>query len=192
LSGGTGVLVSSTGFVVPTWSSGAGLSFGGWVWAAPGAATDMSFVSLVGTGAAAGAALLMTYRSTNVLTFSVVGGVTLTAVRAVPVGTWNHVAVTVSGGSVSTAAVYTMYVNGVVAGGPTSAAWPTAGSYTVRVGNGTQGMTGYVDEVRVYGRTLSALEVRQVWNLGASSTAYAVVDPTGMVMYYPFNMGSMY
>jgi len=191
LTGGTGVLVSGTGFVVPTWSAGVGLSLGGWVWGATGAVTDASLVSLVGTGASS---LYVTYRATNVvgLTVTGTGGIGLVAGRAVQAGVWNHAMVTVAAGASASASVYTLYMNGVVAAGPTSGAWPTAGTYTVRVGDGTRGLLGYVDDIRAYGRTLSTMEVQQVWNLGASSTAFSVVDPTGMVMYYPFNMGGVY
>ena len=107
---------------------------------------------------------------------------------------WNHVAVVVSAGTSPTSAMFRLYINGLllvtVYGG-----WP-AGSYTNNSigydGGGSAYYNGYVDDVRVYGRALSAIEVAGL-STSAASTAtvvYGLIDPGGMVMYYPFDSGS--
>jgi hypothetical protein len=68
------------------------------------------------------------------------------------------------------------------------------GAYTVRIGNsaGGGGFNGYMNELRIYQRAITPIELQMLWNMGMSSSAYTIIDPSAMVMYYPINMGGVY
>jgi len=185
----TSYITSSTTTSVPTWSSTAGFSLSGWFYGAGTQATDASLVTL----SLGSSSLWLTYKTTNVLTFTGTNVPSLTSKVMYP-NTWNHLAVSVSGGTVSSAnASYSLYINGFAVSNSTGS-WPTVGAYSVRLGNsaGGGGFNGYMNELRIYQRAILPIEVQMLWNMGMSSSAYTVIDPSAMIMYYPMNMGGIY
>jgi hypothetical protein len=92
---------------------------------------------------------------------------------------------TVNGGVPDTQSVYT----GNYMGGVPSSVQIRANGY----GN-LAGFTGYMDDFRVYNRTLGLNDVVGIWGYGVGTTATAavsIVDPKGLMVYYPFEMGSI-
>jgi hypothetical protein len=185
----TSYITSSTNTSVPTWSSTAGFSLSGWFYGAGTQATDASLVTLsLGTSS-----LWLTYKTTNVLTFAGTN-IPYLASKVMYPNTWNHLAVSISGGTVSSAnASYSLYINGLGVSTVTGS-WPTVGAYSVQLGNSTGGggFNGYMNELRIYQRAISSTEIQMLWNMGMSSSAYTIIDPNAMIMYYPMNMGGVY
>lgn len=92
--------------------------------------------------------------------------------------TWNHVAATFDGNTV------TMYINGVRDATRTATGLPNAGSsQSLELGrwiNKLQWMRGKLDEVKIYSRALSAAEISDEYNNQLVSTA-------NLVAYYKMN-----
>jgi hypothetical protein len=185
----TSYITSSTTTSVPTWSSTAGFSLSGWFYGAGTQATDASLVTL----SLGSSSIWLTYKTTNILTFAGTNVPSLTSKVMYP-NTWNHLAISISGGTVSSAnASYSLYINGFAVSNSTGI-WPDVGAYTVRIGNnaGGGGFNGYMNELRIYQRAITPIELQMLWNMGMSSSAYTIIDPIAMVMYYPINMGGVY
>ena len=185
----TSYITSSTTTSVPIWSSVAGFSLSGWFYGAGTQTTDASLVTLTLGSSTMG----LTYKTTNVLTFTGTNIPSLASKVMYP-NTWNHLAVSISGGTVSSAnASYSLYINGLAVSNSTGS-WPTVGAYSVRIGNSAVGggFNGYMNELRIYQRAISPIELQMLWNMGMTSSAYTVIDPSAMIMYYPINMGSVY
>lgn len=107
--------------------------------------------------------------------------------------TWNFFAVTAAyqtSGPIGT--LYTFYVNDAVV--TIKGAWPAQSTYSkVNIGSpGAVGFRGYVDDVRVYNYALSTQDVAAVWSYGSlAQTKYGgLVDPAGLQVYYPYEMGT--
>jgi len=88
--------------------------------------------------------------------------------HAPPLGTWTHVAV------VASATDTRLYFNGVLQETAAAVALGTSATANTAIGGtGEEGgdndpFKGTIDELRVYNRTLSALEVLQLWSLATS------------------------
>jgi hypothetical protein len=174
-------LVAGTpGLTVACWFYGSGSS----------QTTNATILSLQG-------AVALYYNGTSanlaVRAFGSTAGVTNGAI--VP-NTWNHVVM-----AIGQSGTVVVYVNGLVQTMSTavgSYTW-TAGSYTNNVvgySTWTSAYTpgyfkGYVSDVRAYTRVLSTVEVGALWNFGEANVAYSMIDPVGMVMYYPDNHGTV-
>ena len=81
-------------------------------------------------------------------------------------GKWTH-AVVSRGADTN----ITFYINGVLSGTPSQACGtPTAGTISIIGNNGalTLPLIGAVDDLRVYNRVLSAVEIKQLYNLGSA------------------------
>ena len=189
----TSYITSSTTTSVPTWSSTAGFSLSGWFYGAGTQATDASLVTLT----LGSSTMWLTYKTTNILAFTGTNGGTSLPSLASKVmypNTWNHLAVSISGGTVSSAnASYSLYINGWNVSNSTGT-WPTVGAYSVKIGNSAVGggFNGYMNELRIYQRAISPIELQMLWNMGMTTSAYTIIDPSAMIMYYPVNMGGIY
>jgi hypothetical protein len=116
-----------------------------------GAATTQSFVAMTATGSAVklglGGGFVRVRKNSG----------TLVQVAAPSTGVWHHVAYTLSG------TTHTLYIDGVATSAtaaPDSAA-PTA-AFAGATAAGTDLLTGSLDDVRIYNRALSAVEVRTI------------------------------
>jgi len=124
----------------------------------------------------------------------------VTATSSVPLNKWTH-GVVVYNGNGYTAGNATIYINGGVASLAESnkAGTPVTinNSTNLRMGADASAGTGYysglIDEVRVYNRALSADEISQLYQIGASrlkiNMPSALAPPTdsGLVGYWSFN-----
>lgn len=82
-------------------------------------------------------------------------------------GVWSHIVITVD-----SARVATMYINGADAGGSysgtaTTLSYTTATSRMALASDSTERFAGNLDDVRLYGRDLSATEVNELYSAGA-------------------------
>ena len=110
--------------------------------------------------------------------------------------TWNFFAFTVTYGAGPTGTVYSLFVNDSLM--TVRGAWPTNMSYSALYlgagvpGTSSVGYNGYLDDFRFYQRALSMQDVIAIWNYGLlSQTVYgSLVDPTGLLVYYPYETGS--
>jgi hypothetical protein len=98
---------------------------------------------------------------------------------------WNHIVVTYNGSTVF------FYINGQASGSAAFALSTTLGSLRlgkwISGGSGESPFNGYMDDVRIYNRALSASEVSQLYNQNATGVdqSSAVVGPsTGLVGYW--------
>lgn len=120
-----------------------------------------------------------------------------TVATVVPANTWTHIAVTVSGGTVTK-----LYINGALAAsGTAGSAYATPsylmiGSYNTSGGNN---INGYIDDVASIGRVLSADEIASIYNsnaplnvirnnyelmlANASTSGYVVGNASGLFGY---------
>ena len=120
-----------------------------------------------------------------------------TVATVVPANTWTHIAVTVSGGTVTK-----LYINGALAAsGTAGSAYATPsylmiGSYNTSGGNN---INGYIDDVASIGRVLSADEIASIYNsnaplnvirnnyelmlANASTSGYVVGNASGLYGY---------
>lgn len=89
---------------------------------------------------------------------------------------WNHIVLTYNGGSNQNG--LRVYVNGVVATTPASAAlsgtWLYGQPAMLGARNGTAFFSGHMDEVSVFDRVLTASEVSQLYNSGTPSDPRAI------------------
>jgi Concanavalin A-like lectin/glucanases superfamily len=172
--------ISNTGFMNSNTNvvyGANGMTFAGWFYNSGVYGLDTSMIVLSGTST-----LALKYKTNNSIGLSTNGGVSLQSGIVYP-NAWNHLCVSVVNGS------YVMYVNGWLVGS-VSGTNLGLGNYLVGVGGG--GFVGNVTDIRVYGRVLSSVEVRSVWNLGvAASVMGEVIDTYGMIMRYSFDYGSV-
>lgn len=108
--------------------------------------------------------------------------------------TWNFFAVTIQyQGSGNTGTLYNYYLNGSLVN-TISSTWPSGVSYTnntIGYANGLGYFNGYIDDFRVYTRTLTANDVLSLWDYGVLCTPKltpGIIDSTAMIMYYNFDM----
>jgi four helix bundle protein len=87
-------------------------------------------------------------------------GTAVSSVDSIRSNTWFHTCGLVTSGNVGS-----IYINGVLAGGPTSLGAPI-GSGNIRISNNTNTMNGVMDDARVYNRILSPSEIKQLYSLG--------------------------
>lgn len=104
--------------------------------------------------------------------FSSTAQTTLFSTTNVTAATWYHVVFTISGGPGS-GAVAQIYINGVLNASSTYTATDTPTGTTLWVGNRSgaasgQCFDGVLDDLRVYNRVLSAIEVQTIYNAGGS------------------------
>jgi hypothetical protein len=106
---------------------------------------------------------------TNAVTFSSNAGVTTakSANGSVPFNKWTHVIATRDASG-----VVNFYVNGILSGTANqSSGTPASGTVGVQIGNTvflSRTWDGYIDDLRVYNRVLSATEARQLYNQNSS------------------------
>ena len=106
---------------------------------------------------------------TNAVTFSSNAGVTTakSANGSVPFNKWTHVIATRDASG-----VVNFYVNGILSGTANqSSGTPASGTVGVQIGNAiylSRTWDGYIDDLRVYNRVLSATEARQLYNQNSS------------------------
>ncbi|MDH5436179.1 MAG: serine hydrolase, partial [Gammaproteobacteria bacterium] len=97
----------------------------------------------------------------------------------VQLNTWQHVAVTYDNGTL------TFYVNGVEQGVSTGVPVPNARISPLRIGIRTtdvqRDFDGGIDEVRIWNRALSMVEIQANMNVELAGTEI------GLIAYYPFN-----
>lgn len=90
------------------------------------------------------------------------GGRLLTSTQTVTLNAWNHVAITYASGQQA------IYINGVIAGTGTSTAAITTNDDPVLIGTDldfhSRRFTGLIDEVRIFGSQLTAVQVNAVMN----------------------------
>ncbi|HXV77691.1 MAG TPA: LamG-like jellyroll fold domain-containing protein [Candidatus Polarisedimenticolaceae bacterium] len=96
--------------------------------------------------------------------------------------TWQHVAVTLAGGTL------TFYVDGVERGVRTNVPTPVPSTQPIRVGNRSsdlaRGFQGSIDEVRIWSRALTQQEIIDGMNVEITG------GEVGLVAYYRFNSGA--
>jgi len=102
-------------------------------------------------------------------------------------GVWHHAVVTVSGTTAS------FYKDGIVDGTPTTQV-PNTVSLVRAIGavsGGGGNWTGYIDDVRVYNRALSADEIKRLYRIGATLKINTSINndslTRGLVGYWSFN-----
>ncbi len=106
---------------------------------------------------------------TNAVTFSSNAGVTTakSANGSVPFNKWTHVIATRDASG-----VVNFYVNGTLSGTANqNSGTPAAGTVGVQIGNTvflSRTWDGYIDDLRVYNRVLSATEAKQLYNQNSS------------------------
>ncbi len=102
--------------------------------------------------------------------------------NVIALGQWNHVAVVLSGGTL------TFYVNGVESGIRTGVPTPNPSSLGVRIGARVTSVTrlfnGQIDEVRLWSVARTQLDIQNNMNVHLSGS-----EP-GLVMYQKFDEGS--
>jgi len=100
----------------------------------------------------------------------------------VTLDSWQHVAVTLKDGTLS------FYVDGNLVGTQAGVPTPLASSFPVRIGarasDNARGFDGSIDEVRIWNRALSQVELQ------AYRTVELNGDESGLVAYYQFNNGA--
>jgi prepilin-type N-terminal cleavage/methylation domain-containing protein len=76
--------------------------------------------------------------------------------------TWTHIAIVKSGGT------YNIYFNGAVNNGSLSSdtGWGLGNQYYIGRGYSNKKFTGFIDDVRIYSRALSAAEIQALYNAG--------------------------
>ena len=120
------------------------------------------------------------YTSARTIGFSSNSGTTnaASANGAITYNTWNHVIVTRDASGVAN-----IYVNGVLSGSANqNSGTPTAGTQNVDIGNTifqSRTWDGYIDDVRVYNRVLTAAEITKLYSFGASKLG-VTKTPTGL------------
>jgi hypothetical protein len=91
------------------------------------------------------------------------GSGTFTGTTTLLAAVWYHVAVTYDGASTR------LYVNGVEDGAQ-AGAWPAANSQSLSIGqrgDNTDFFNGFIDEVEIFNRALSAAEIQSLYNAGS-------------------------
>ncbi len=146
-----------------------------WVNLTDYANTNTIISKVSGSGAANGTYELRTQASTGYLQFVGFDTAqrTITSSVAVPTGSWVHVAATKGGGTV------TLYINGVAQG--TGAVGITSSNANAMKLGARDDLTNYfkgsLDEVRIYGRTLTAAEIANEYSAGLSGLRFAHTLP---------------
>jgi predicted nucleotidyltransferase len=126
------------------------------------------------TGTAGYVLYLQNITVTNGLTFGI-GDLSgsparsvISSANAVTLNQWQHVVVTYDGSK-----LVKIYVNNVVVGSNTFAEFPTANTNNAVIGgrttSNTRNFDGYIDDVRIYNRALSAAEVLALYQATKSS-----------------------
>lgn len=83
-------------------------------------------------------------------------------IGSVPAGSWTHVVGRRSGTTIE------VYINGVLATQSNTGTTPVGASPVLRIGNAiNQHFSGEIDDVRIYNRALSSLEIKQLYQLGS-------------------------
>jgi hypothetical protein len=133
-----------------------------------------------------------------------------TSTITISLNTWYHLAHTIQyNDATATGTTYTTYLNGVVFAQGTGP-FLQGGSYTATFGGANNVMTGYVDDCRVYNRTLSASEIQYLAQTTYPMPTYSpttIVNLVGVTasvtgqygfytdstgIYYSSNYGSTY
>jgi Concanavalin A-like lectin/glucanases superfamily len=187
---------------VPSATAGAGFSVAGWFYSSGNQSTNSTLFSFANT--TGGSISCFYHGSDNWLDFSANPGTEYVAwsYRIVP-NNWNFFACTIQAND-TTRATYTYYLNDVCMC-TMQGAWPDVGSsYTNNLlgygsVSGSGYFNGYMDDFRVYTRTLSPQDVLSIWNFGQQYMGYSsgtiaygnMVDPYGLQVYYPFTQGTM-
>jgi hypothetical protein len=99
----------------------------------------------------------------------------VSAPRAVTANTWHHVVVT----RTAATQMIRFYVDGLARGTGVSARIPAAGSNWISIGrseSGSQYVNGYLDEVAVYRRALSPVQVARHWAMRVADGAATPVE----------------
>jgi hypothetical protein len=200
LSSASSQYVSLGSVTIPTGVLNAGFSLAGWFYILGTQATNaIVFCLNSGSSIASGNNIMMYYNTlmgawefliTGCSTY-IMNNVNITA------NAWNFFAVTIQyQGSGNTGTVYNYYLNGSLIN-TTSNTWPSGVSYTnntIGYANGFGYFNGYIDDFRVYTRTLTANDVLSLWDYGVLCTPKltpGIVDSTAMIMYYNFDMATL-
>ena len=189
--------VSLGSVTMPTGVLNAGFSLAGWFYILGTQATNaVVFCLNSGTSIANGNNILMYYNTLLGAWEFLITGCTPYIMNNVQIApnTWNFFAVTIQyQGSGNTGTLYNYYLNGSLVN-TISSTWPSGVSYTnntIGYASGLGYFNGYIDDFRVYTRTLTANDVLSLWDYGvlcAPKLTPGIVDSTAMVMYYNFDM----
>jgi len=112
----------------------------------------------------------------------------------IPANTWTHVCATFTAGS---ATGVNIYVNGLLYQNATTVGAPSTLAITmIRVGCHSalsDAFSGYLDDLRIYNRVLTAQEVTALYNYNGNSIPMQVSSSllSGLVAYIPFEAGSV-
>jgi len=200
------VVVAGTGAV-----AGAGFTVAGWFYPQGGQTSGATIFSLNGVS---GATISLEYRSfygqTNYLRFYVNGILEyIVSSYSITPGLWYFYTMTASWSAATGTATYLFYLNSTLIQTITSTVWPGGASGTTYTKNtlgvgaigGTVGgasgvyFNGFMDDFRVYGRTLTAQDIIALWNYnGVSYTNamnYTMVDSYSLNMYYQFDIQNL-
>ena len=103
---------------------------------------------------------------------------------------WYHVVLTVT-----SASVFTVYVNSQLAYTSATVTYPANVSRTINLlgasNANTLPFTGQLDEFRFYRRALSVQDIQGIYHYGVMPLSiFNMVDPRSLVIYYPFDQGT--
>lgn len=122
---------------------------------------------------------LMIYLSSSIIVAGVQNVNSRSSGITASLNTWYHVAVTYNSGT------YELYVNGT-SYGSTSATFAQSGFMLGNQGTAyTYPFAGYIDDLRIYNRLLTATEVSALANFTPSLTTLPAAS--GLTQYYPFD-----
>jgi len=215
LNAGLGTYVQLGPWTCPTPATGAGFSVTGWIYPTVAAVSTNPTVFAM-TNTTGGVVSCYMNPTNGTLDFScnrtVATGVTgaefvVPSNHKVPLNQWSFFAMTCRYTSTTTA-TYNYYVSDVCMGTVDGGVPDTGSVYTKNYMGGVPssvpvaangygnlaGFTGYMDDFRLYNRTLGLNDVMGIWGYGVGTTAtsaVSIVDPKGLVVYYPFEMGSV-
>lgn len=197
----TGTYLTLDSWTCPTNATTSGFSIAGWIYPLSIAGNPTVCYLSNGTNSVS-----ITLTSTGALGFSFnnTGGNYIINNFNVSPNRWYFIAVTASG-TANSIGTYNFYVNDISLGYSNTLSWPnTASSYTTNylgglpaspsiVGaNGTlTNFNGYMDEFRVYNRTLSPPDILALWSDGFVRSNFSnLIDPSGLNLYFPLDMGT--
>jgi len=213
LNAARGTYVQMGSWTCPTPAVGKGFSITGWMYpTAAAVSTNPTVFAMTNTTGGVVSGFIHPQYGTLDFSCNRTAGATgaefvVPVPHLVPMNQWTFFAMTCRYTSATTA-TYNYYLSDVCMGTLNGGVPDTGSPYTKNFMGGVPstvsvvansygnlaGFTGYMDDFRVYNRPFTTNDVVAIWGYGVGTSATAamsVVDPKGLVSYYPFEMGSI-